>query len=154
MCSYSKCIKYLSESYRFINMLCKIVVRQKNYFMLNKNKKKEPEGQCLGVEERLFEVFGLLQKILFNKDVVDKVMKTELVSVLVLDYAVNFQVLPSNGLTYVLALLLNIILKPQGKMYCSALKCPNSKLSSKQKQHPHSFFELIIKIWKHVCDGG
>lgn len=65
MCSLNRSIRYLAASQEFISMLCKIVVRDKGYYLQGSKNNKEEGG--LGVEERLFEVFGILQKVLLSK---------------------------------------------------------------------------------------
>lgn len=79
------------------------------------------QAKLEAMEERLLETFGILQKLSFNKTAYAQLMKTELPASII-SYLANFDMLPTNILTYVLALILNIILRNQGKLLFSAIR--------------------------------
>lgn len=60
-------------------------------------------------------------------------MKTELPSTLVIGYLINYEILPTSVLTYVLALVLNLTLKREGKLLISSMRCSQPKTHSSSK---------------------
>lgn len=106
LCSSAGFVRYLGRHVGFVGVMVRVVEDAVGGY--------QGDRSIVGAveEERLLEVFGILQKISFSKIAITNILKTQLTSTLIQQYLRIYSTLPPNILTYVLALLLNIILKP------------------------------------------